>query len=92
MLSKWPTSSELTLHLLNVLVSLGGEANSSNIDKSVISKLNLDKELLEKMRTPTRSEISYRLAWIRTKAKQSELIEKTSARGWRITPKGKELI
>jgi hypothetical protein len=89
MSAKWPTSAVLTKEVLAVLRTSNGEVASSDIDRIVILNLNIDKDLLNQMRTETRTEISYRLAWVRTKAKQSQLIEKTQNRKWVITEKGR---
>lgn len=81
---KWPTSQELTETLLTVLRDMGGSGTASEIDKAVVSKLNLSVELLALKRDGNRGEIQYRLAWVRTKAKQKGLISRESNRVWKL--------
>lgn len=87
----WPSSSELTKAILEVLVKFEGVATVEQLDKEVIDLLNLSSELKSKMRSGNRSEIQYRLAWVRTKAKQKGLITRESPRFWRITLEGRKL-
>jgi len=87
----WPSSSELTKTMLQVLVKSGGSANVEQIDKGVTDLLDLSEDLKSKMRSESRSEIQYRLAWVRTKAKQKGLITRESPKFWKITSEGREL-
>ena len=87
----WPSSSELTKAILEVLVKFEGSATVEQLDKEVIDLLNLSSELKSKMRSGNRSEIQYRLAWVRTKAKQKGLITRESPKFWRITLEGRKL-
>jgi restriction system protein len=88
----WPSSSELTKAMLEVLVELGGSATVDQIDKGVIDLFDLSDDLKSKMRSENRSEIQYRLAWIRTKSKQKGLVTRESPKFWRITDMGRELV
>ena len=85
---KWPTTSNLTLALLKVLVNLGGEGSVNELDLGVVQEINLSEDLLTIKRSGNRKEIQYRLAWIRTKAKQNGFITKEDHRIWKITEKG----
>ena len=87
----WPSSSELTKAILQVLVKLGGSATVEQIDKGVTDLFDLSEDLKNKMRSESRSEIQYRLAWVRTKAKQKGLITRESPKFWKITSEGREL-
>ena len=89
---KWPTSSELTEALLRVLSRLGGSANVSELDHAVILDIELSASLLEIKRSGNRGEIQYRLAWVRTKAKQNGLVTKEANRYWKLTDKGRGLL
>jgi restriction system protein len=90
MLTTWPTSLELKQATLEVLIKIGGPCEVSQLDREIITMLNLSEELKSKMRSTSRSEIQYRLAWARTKAKQNGLIQRESPRFWSITEKGRE--
>jgi restriction system protein len=89
---KWPTSSELTEALLKVLSRLGGSANVSELDNAVILDIKLSASLLEIKRSGNRGEIQYRLAWVRTRARQNGLITKEADRIWKLTDKGRDLV
>jgi restriction system protein len=85
---KFPDSSTLEASLLKALKANGGSARSDEIDKFVIADLKLTAEQLAQIRNGNRTEIQYRLAWVRTKAKSRGLIEKSANRIWKITEKG----
>jgi restriction system protein len=91
MTEKWPTSTELTKAFIIVLSRLGRPASVSELDQAVIEEIKLSSTLLEMKRSGNRSEIQYRLAWIRTKAKQNGLVTKEANRNWKITDKGQVL-
>jgi len=91
MRTTWPTSLELTKATLEVLINLGGSCAVNDLDREVTLILNLSDELKDKMRSVNRSEIQYRLAWTRTKAKQNGLLQRESPRFWSITEKGRGL-
>ena len=83
----WPSSSELTQEVINALAKFGGSATVDQIDKEVGVSLNLSDELKKTMRSENRSELQYRLAWVRTKAKQKGLVTRTSPGVWKIATK-----
>jgi repressor of nif and glnA expression len=88
----WPSSKVLEQKLLEILIEQQSSLTAKQIDEILIPKLDLSNELLLKMRSPNRSEIRYRLAWVRTKARQKGLIEKSSNLGWKVTSKGESLF
>lgn len=92
MVEKWPTSKDLTEAVLITLSRLGGSANVSELDQAVIEEIKLSKTLLEIKRSGNRGEIQYRLAWIRTKARQNGLVTKEANRIWKITEKGQAQV
>ena len=81
---KLPTASELRDALLQVLLNFPDGASSKELDGAVAEKLNLTAEQLSVIRTGSRTEIAYRLAWERTHAKNKGLIEKLVNRKWRL--------
>jgi restriction system protein len=87
MRSIWPTSTELTQEVIKALLKFGGRATVDQIDKQVKESLNLNDDLLKTMRSENRSELQYRLAWVRTKAKQKGLVTRTSPGVWEIAKK-----
>jgi restriction endonuclease Mrr len=92
MTEKWPTSTALTEAVLIVLSRLGGSASVGELDQAVIEDIKLSPALLEVKRSGNRGEIQYRLAWVRTKAKQNGLVTKEANRNWKITDKGQALL
>jgi restriction endonuclease Mrr len=87
----WPASKDLEQELITILIEQKVSLTAKQIDEILIPKLNLSNELLLEMRSPNRSEIRYRLAWVRTKAKSRGLIEKTANRTWKLTDKGSQI-
>lgn len=81
---KLPPASDLRDALLAVLVNFPDGTSSSVIDKAVAEKLNLTAEQLSVIRTGSRTEFAYRLAWERTHAKNKGLIEKLGSRNWKL--------
>ena len=92
MSEKWPTSSELTKAFLLALKEIGGTGNVTDLDEITIKRINLSPELIAIKRSGTRGEINYRLAWIRTKAKQNGLVSRSVDKNWKITEKGKDFL
>ena len=88
----WPSSKVLEQKLLEILIEQQSSLTAKQIDEILIPKLDLSNELLLKMRSPNRSEIRYRLAWVRTKARQKGLIEKSVNLGWKVTSRGEKSI
>ena len=92
MTEKWPTSAELTEAFLRVLSRSGGSATVTELDLGVIEEIKLSTTLLEVKRSGNRGEIQYRLAWVRTKAKQNGLVTREVDRNWKITDKGQAQV
>ncbi len=84
MSSEFPTSKTLLDNLIESLIDTGRPLSSSEMDELIIKKLNLSHEVVSKIREGNRTEIKYRLAWCRTKAKQSGLIERTANNKWQL--------
>lgn len=82
---KFPDSSALEASVIKALKANGGTARTEVIDKYVAEDLLLTPEQLGQIRSGNRTEIQYRLAWVRTKAKRKGLIEKTMNRTWKLT-------
>lgn len=88
----WPTSKELTDALLNVLERLGGTGSVEVLDFEISKVLKLTETQIQIIHSGKRTEFQYRLAWIRTKAKQNGLVQKESNRVWSLTEKGRAII
>ncbi len=86
-----PNSTALRLALIDVLKENPEGLSSKDIDKFVAKKLNLTETDLSQIRSGTRTEFAYRMAWERTHAKAKEHIQKLPNRYWAITESGKLL-
>lgn len=80
----FPSSNSLTNCLVEILNESEVPLTSSEIDEKIIKKLDLNIEIVSKIRQGNRTELNYRLAWCRTKAKQKGLIERTANNKWQI--------
>ena len=86
-----PNSTALRLALINVLKENPEGLSSKDIDKLTAKKLNLSETDLSEIRSGTRTEFAYRMAWERTHAKAKGHIQKIGNRFWIITESGKML-
>jgi hypothetical protein len=84
MTPKMPTSTELTSSLLKILAQHPGGLTVREIDQAVIKDLEITSELVKQIRSGNRTEIQYRLAWCRTKAKKAMLIDRTGPSSWKL--------
>jgi restriction endonuclease Mrr len=79
-----PTSVELSTSLLKILAQHPNGLTVREIDKAVIQDLGISSELASQIRSGNRTEIQYRLAWCRTKAKKAKLIDRTGPSSWKL--------
>ncbi len=79
-----PKNIELLDSIIRVLESSKLPMSSKDIDLAVAEELELLQSQLEVMRTPSRSEYKYRMAWARTKLKSQGLIVKLESGEWKI--------
>ena len=84
MTSKMPTSIELNTSLLKILAQHSSGLTVREIDQAVIQDLGISSELANQIRSGNRTEIQYRMAWCRTKAKKQGLIERMSPNTWKL--------
>jgi restriction endonuclease Mrr len=89
-----PPISAFMQPLLHVLVERGGRATNEEMSAGVAARLGLSDEQL---RIPHgkgdgRSELEYRLAWVRTKLKKAGDLEPDGRKAWRITDAGRARI
>jgi restriction endonuclease Mrr len=78
-----PKSNELTKILVEILKNAEREMSVKEIEEQIISHFNIPKFLQNKIRIGKRTELSYRLSWARTNAKNKGLIKRSSPRNWR---------
>lgn len=84
-----PNSVALTGALIEVLKEHQDGLNSKDIDRLAAQKLGLSEDDLKVIRSGTRTEFAYRMAWERTHAKAKGYIKKNEFRLWLITDSGK---
>lgn len=81
---KFPDQKELEESVIRALKANQGQATSKAIDEFVINDLKLTQEQRSRIRQGSRTEIQYRLAWVRTKAKSKGIIERTGSATWKL--------
>ena len=79
-----PTSIELNTSLLKILAQYTSGLTVREIDQAVIQDLEISSELANQIRSGNRTEIQYRMAWCRTKAKKAKLIDRTGPGLWKL--------
>ena len=84
-----PNSAALTRALLDVLKEHPNGLHSKDIDRLAADKLGISETDLGVIRSGTRTEFAYRMAWERTHAKAKGYISKNDSRMWAITDSGK---
>lgn len=84
-----PNSAALTGALIEVLKEHQDGLNSKDIDRLAAQKLGLSEDDLKVIRSGTRTEFAYRMAWERTHAKAKGYVKKNEFRLWLITDSGK---
>jgi hypothetical protein len=84
MTEKLPVSAQLESALLKVLREAGVPLKSTEIDEKVAIELKLTPGQLAILHSGSRTEIGYRLAWVRTKAKKKGLLERLPTNKWAL--------
>jgi len=79
-----PKFLDLVDPLLAVLTEAGKPLNISEIESAIIKKLQIPTSLVGVIHSGNRTELQYRLAWARTKAKSLGRIESTKRETWTI--------
>lgn len=80
----FPSNSELSIHVVNALKTLGGNGSNDQIRQEVIKALNLAEEDVLRIHSGKRTVLEYKLAWARTIAKQKNLIQPTGRMNWKL--------
>lgn len=79
-----PSPAELETSLLKALHSMGGTSTNKEIFDFVVGDLKISKSQLEVVRSGNRSEIEYRLAWARTRARKKGMIQRNGPSSWSL--------
>lgn len=81
-----PKYQDLISPLLQVLSAAGKPLSNEEIELAVIAEMNISHDLVSVIHSGKRTELQYRLAWARTKAKTSGLITSPKRETWSIAP------
>ena len=82
-----PKYQELISPLLKVLTRAGKPISNTEIEAAIIEELQIPVSLSSSIHSGKRTELQYRLAWARTKAKSSGLIARPQRETWSINNK-----
>ena len=80
----FPNSKSLEDSVYKCLLESNVPLSNQEIEQLVVRDLNLDSELVSVIRSGSRTELQYRLAWARTKLKSKGLIQKIESQKWSI--------
>ena len=79
-----PKYQELIEPMLKILMQAGKPLSNSEIEAAMITELQIPQSLSTRIHSGTRTELQYRLAWARTKAKSSGKIISPMRKTWSI--------
>ena len=80
-----PKSLELVNPLIKVLADAGRQMTNSEIESAIIDKLQIPPSLVSVIHSGNRTELQYRLAWAKTKAKSLGKISSPKRKIWTIS-------
>jgi restriction system protein len=80
-----PKYQDLIAPMIRVLKAAGRPLSNSEIEAGVIAALGIPTHLSSVIHKGKRTELQYRLAWARTKAKSSGLMESPARETWAST-------
>jgi len=80
-----PKSQELVLPLVAVLKNAGEPLSNDELERGICDLLHIPVELQQLIHAGRRTELQYRLAWARTKAKGLGLISRQRPNYWQST-------
>lgn len=83
-MERLPKSFELVNPLIKVLAEAGRPMTNSEIESAIIEKLQIPTSLVSVIHSGNRTELQYRLAWARTKAKSLGKISSAKREIWTI--------
>jgi len=79
-----PKYLDLVNPLLRVLAEAGRPLSNSEIESAIIKNLQISPSLASLIHSGKRTELQYRLAWARTRAKSLGRIESPKRETWAI--------
>lgn len=85
-----PKYQDLISPMLQILTAAAKPLTNNEIELAIIAKIGIPGDLVSKVHSGKRTELQYRLAWARTKAKTCGWITNPKRETWCITPRGAE--
>lgn len=91
--AKVPTFDQLMNPVVQALRELGGSGTIEEIDNKATEIAGLSDDQLEVLHNEkgSRTEVEYRLAWVRTYLKKFGILENSERGVWALTPKGTKI-
>lgn len=83
-MNELPKYFDLVNPLLKVLAEAGRPLSNSEIEAAIIKNLQIPEHLVRLIHSGKRTELQYRLAWARTKAKASGKITSPKREIWAL--------
>ena len=83
-MDKLPKYQDLIPAIVKVLAAADKPLHNSEIEARVIVELSISADLAAEIHSGKRTELQYRLAWARTKAKADGLINNPARERWVI--------
>lgn len=80
-----PKYQDLIAPMIRVIKAAGRPLSNSEIEAGVIDQLGIPTHLSALIHKGKRTELQYRLAWARTKAKSSGLLQSPARETWTTT-------
>ena len=87
-----PKYQNLIIPMLRILNNSDSAFNNQEIELGVADVLNIPETLRSSIHSGSRTELSYRLGWSRTKAKASGWVISPKREHWKITDLGKKQL
>ncbi len=81
-----PSASELEKAVLFILNQAAGSITNEQISENVINHLKITSEVSKIMHSESRTELDYRLAWVRTRLSKKNLIVRVGPKTWKALP------
>jgi len=87
-----PRYQEMIEPMVGLLCNAGKPLTNSEIEQGIINQLGISIELASLIHSGKRTQLQYRLAWARTKAKSLGYVSSPARETWEVTTQGKSLF
>ena len=83
-MNELPKYVDLVDPLIQILAEAGKPLSNTEIEAAIIKRMGIPESLTIQIHSGSRTELQYRLAWARTKAKSSGKIVSTNRETWAL--------